>query len=64
MPLVEVTLIEGRSADALKGLMAEVAQVVSRRCDAPLETVRVILREVPARHWSVGGVPKGEFPET
>jgi phenylpyruvate tautomerase PptA (4-oxalocrotonate tautomerase family) len=44
--------------------MAEVAQVVSRRCDAPLETVRVILREVPAHHWSVGGVPKGEFPET
>ena len=26
---------------------------------APCDTIRVILHEVPAEHWAVGGVPKG-----
>ncbi len=62
MPLVDITLIEGRSAKAREQLMREVSETVSRCLGAPLDSIRVILREVPAYHWSVGGVPKGTFP--
>ncbi|MGQ3675300.1 2-hydroxymuconate tautomerase [Xanthobacter sp. TB0139] len=59
MPVVEITLIEGRSDEAKARLHEKVAQAVHEAVDAPLEAVRVILREVPASHFSVGGVAKG-----
>lgn len=59
MPLVEVTIIEGRSPDRKRAMLQEVAEAVQRTLDAPLESIRVLIREVPAAHWSVGGVPKG-----
>ncbi|MGE4372084.1 MAG: 2-hydroxymuconate tautomerase [Xanthobacter sp.] len=58
MPIVEITLIEGRPDDAKARLHQKVAQAVHEAVDAPLEAVRVILREVPASHFSVGGVAK------
>jgi 4-oxalocrotonate tautomerase len=59
MPLVEVTIMEGRNREKKDAMMMEVAQAVHRTLEAPLETIRVVIREVPAAHWSVGGVPKG-----
>jgi 4-oxalocrotonate tautomerase len=59
MPLVEVTIIEGRPAEKKTRLIKEVTDVVVKTLDAPPEAVRVIIREVPAAHWGVGGVPKG-----
>lgn len=61
MPLVEVTMIEGRPWEARRAMMREIAEAVSSRCDVPLSTVRVLIREVPAHHWSVGGIPKEEL---
>ena len=59
MPLVEVTMIEGRSAEAKRKLIKELTDAVVRATDAPLPSIRVIIREVPAAHWGVGGEPKG-----
>jgi 4-oxalocrotonate tautomerase len=59
MPLVEVTMIEGRTRDQKRALMAQVTDAVEQSIGAPRETIRVIIREVPAEHWAVGGVPKG-----
>lgn len=56
MPLVEVTLVEGRSPRQLRELIGEVTRAVARTADAPPESVRVILREVPASHWAAGDV--------
>ncbi len=58
MPLVQVTLVEGRPADAKRALIAELTDAVVHTLDAPRESVRVILNEVPAEHWGVGGQPK------
>lgn len=60
MPLIQVTLIEGRPAQAKADLIRELTQAVVSTLDAPRESVRVILQEVPAAHWGVGGVPKGQ----
>jgi 4-oxalocrotonate tautomerase len=59
VPLIEVTLIEGRSADAKRALMKRLTDAAEETLAAPRQTIRVVLREVPAAHWSVGGEPKG-----
>lgn len=58
MPIVEITLIEGRSLEAKARLHKEVAEAVHAAVGAPLDAVRVIIREVPAAHFSVGGVAR------
>lgn len=56
MPLVEITMMDGRSADQKRALMAEVTDAVVRSIGAPRETIRVAIREIPAEHWGIGGV--------
>jgi 4-oxalocrotonate tautomerase len=56
MPLVEVTLTQGRSADQLRSLIHELHEAVVRAVDAPSSAVRVIVREVPPAHWASGDV--------
>lgn len=59
MPFVEVTIIEGRSREQKAALMKALTDAVESSIGAPRESIRVVLREVPAEHWAVGGVPKG-----
>ena len=60
MPLIEVTLVEGRSAAQLRTLDSALTQAAVQAVDAPLESVRVILREVPATHFAAGDVTIAE----
>lgn len=61
MPIVEITLLEGRSPEAKCKLMEKVTQAVVESVDVKPEAVRVILREIPPQHFAVGGVPKKPF---
>jgi 4-oxalocrotonate tautomerase len=54
VPLVEVTLVEGRDADTLRSLIHALHKAVVGSVKAPAESVRVIVREVPASHWAAG----------
>ena len=58
MPLVQVSLVEGRPAELEEELIAELTKTVVRVLDAPRESVRVILYGVPAERWGVAGVSK------
>jgi len=58
MPIVEITLIEGRTPEAKVKLIREVSDAVVSAIAAPIESVRVILREVPGEHFGAGGEPK------
>lgn len=62
MPIVEITLIEGRSDEAKERLHAKVAEAIHEAIDAPRESIRIIIREVPGNHFSVGGVAKNKSP--
>jgi len=59
MPIVEITLVEGRSQEQKRALMKEVTDAVVSSVGAPIEAVRVIIREIPPEHFAVGGIPKG-----
>jgi len=58
MPLIQVTMIEGRSADTKTALIRGLTEAAAQATGAPRESIRVILQEVPGAHWGVGGVPK------
>jgi 4-oxalocrotonate tautomerase len=63
MPLVEVTLVEGRTPEQLRGLLHELHAAVVRAIAVPDESVRVVIREVPTTHWSAGDVTIAERRE-
>ena len=58
MPIVNISIIEGRSSAKKARLIKEVTQAVSRSLDAPEAAIRVLVQEYPAAHWGVAGVPK------
>ena len=60
MPLVEVTLVEGRTPQQIRALISGLTAAVVDGVDAPEESVRVVVREVPATHWAAGDVTIAE----
>jgi 4-oxalocrotonate tautomerase len=60
MPLIEVTLVEGRSTAELRALISGLTRAAVEAVDAPVESVRVVVREVPATHWAAGNVTIAE----
>lgn len=55
MPVIEVTLVEGRTTEQKNGLIRALTNAAHESIGAPLQTVRVILREIPLSHFAVGG---------
>lgn len=60
MPLIEVTLTEGRDPAQLRELIRSVHKAVLTSLDARPESIRVIVREVPPSLWSAGGTTLAE----
>ena len=56
MPLIEVTIAEGRSADVIRSMIHEVHEAVLRTVDTKPDYIRVIAREVPRGHWATGDI--------
>lgn len=60
MPLVEVTMVSGRTPEQLRSLHTALTKAVVEAVGAPQESIRVVIREVPSTHWSIGGVTIAE----
>lgn len=61
MPIVHISLVEGRSDEAVKACVKAVARTINETLGAPLETVRVYVTQVPGAHWAVGDRTKDEM---
>jgi 4-oxalocrotonate tautomerase len=61
MPIVQVTLVEGRDEETRAALIRELTDAVERTTGSPRDRVRVILHQVPAADWGVGGAVKQEL---
>lgn len=61
MPLVEVTLAQGRSDDQIRALIHEVHEAMLRTVNTRSEHIRVIVREVPRSHWATGDLTLSEM---
>jgi 4-oxalocrotonate tautomerase len=60
MPLVEVTLVEGRTPEQLRTLITALTSAVETSIAAPRDSIRVVLRELPPTHWAAGDVTIAE----
>ncbi|AOI62192.1 2-hydroxymuconate tautomerase [Burkholderia territorii] len=55
MPVAHLYILEGRDDDKKERLIAEVTEAIHRSLDAPVESVRVIITEMPKGHFGIGG---------
>jgi 4-oxalocrotonate tautomerase len=60
MPVIDVTLVEGRSPDQIRALVTALTEAAASTVDAPRESIRVVIREVPPTHWAAGDVTIAE----
>jgi len=58
MPIIEVTLLEGRSQQTKQRLIDALTRAAIEAIDAPRESVRVMIWEIPPGNFAVGGVVK------
>jgi 4-oxalocrotonate tautomerase len=57
MPFITVQLIEGRSVEQKHALIKEISEAAIRVLAADPDNVRIVINEVTADDWGVGGVP-------
>ena len=55
MPLVEVSIVEGRPPERIRAMIDRVTDAVEMSLEAPRSSIRVIVREIPPTHWAAGG---------
>lgn len=60
MPLVQIHMLKGRTEEQKKRMMAEVTEAIARTLQAPKESIRIAIYELPRNHWSVGGITMEE----
>ncbi|KAA9155267.1 4-oxalocrotonate tautomerase [Amycolatopsis acidicola] len=56
MPLIQVTMREGRDAARIRAMITALTEAAVDSLAAPKESVRVIVNEVPGTHWANGDV--------
>jgi 4-oxalocrotonate tautomerase len=54
MPVIQITVVEGRDSERIEACIREVARVASDTLGAPLSSIRVMVHEVPANRFAVG----------
>ena len=59
MPILDITLLEGRSYEKKQALIKELTDATVRSLDVKPEQVRVLIREIHPSHFAVAGEPKG-----
>jgi len=56
MPIMVVHMMEGRSDEQKERLIEKLTDAAVEALDAPRQSVRVMLQEMPKTHFGVGGV--------
>lgn len=58
MPIINVSLIAGRSPEKRAALIEGLTAAAELALEVPRDSIRVLLHEIPGEHFAVGGVPK------
>lgn len=61
MPLIQVTLAEGRSPEQLDALGKALTDAAEQAIGAPRGTIRVVLSECKPEHWFAAGESLAEL---
>jgi 4-oxalocrotonate tautomerase len=60
VPLIEVHLLEGRTDEQKKTLLAAITKAVQEAIGSPLETIRVWIEEFTPKDYMAAGVWYGD----
>ena len=55
MPIIQINLIEGRTTDQKRKLVASVTEAVTKSLDVGPDAVRIILQDMSKENYAVGG---------
>lgn len=58
MPIIQVNLLAGRPMATKQRFMRALTDAAVATLDVPIDTVRILLNEIPPEHWATGGQPK------
>ena len=61
MPICQIYLLEGRTVEQKRTLIAKITEAMHEAIGAKPESVRVILTEMPKEHFGIGGISAGEL---
>lgn len=61
MPIIVAHILEGRSSEKKVELIRSLTRAVVDTLDAPPESVRVIISEMPKDHYGIGGMTAEEL---
>jgi len=61
MPIITVNTIEGKDKETKRILIQKLTDVTAETLQAPPETIRVIIRDIPIDNYGIGGIPIKEF---
>ena len=56
MPVVQITLTQGRSPQAIRSMISKVTDAIVEAEVAPKSTIRVLVTEIPREHFAAGDV--------
>lgn len=56
MPIIRVDLIAGRDLQTKQELIRRLTEATSDVLSVPADRIRVLIAEIPAGQWGVGGV--------
>ncbi|MFM1966154.1 MAG: hypothetical protein RL134_1879 [Actinomycetota bacterium] len=57
MPLIQVTMVEGRTLEQKHALIRNLSTAMADTLEVPLERIRVAIYEITADEWGIGGEP-------
>jgi 4-oxalocrotonate tautomerase len=61
MPIANLQILQGREPQLKASLIRAVTAAIADTLKVKPESVRVILTEVPAEHWGIGGISAKEL---
>ena len=56
MPFAQIYMLEGRTEEQKKAVIEKVTQALVEAVNAPVNSVRVLIQEVPSTNWGIAGV--------
>ncbi|MFP3917147.1 4-oxalocrotonate tautomerase [Lysinibacillus telephonicus] len=63
MPIVQLQILQGRSEEKIAEVIENVTNTISETLDAPKESIRVIVTEIPKTHWGRAGIPMSKVQQ-
>jgi 4-oxalocrotonate tautomerase len=60
MPIAMIHIAEGRSEELKHQLLVNVTEAIAKSLGAPVESVRVLIQEIPETQWAAGGMTLAE----